>query len=55
VRSFLDTNILVYADAGDEPIKQHRSVRKIGSDAVPGCNTSQAILRTLQASSSLPA
>jgi predicted nucleic acid-binding protein len=29
VRSFLDTNILVYADAGDEPIKQQRALSLI--------------------------
>jgi predicted nucleic acid-binding protein len=30
VRSFLDTNVLVYADAGDEPIKQARAISLIG-------------------------
>ena len=29
MRSFLDTNILVYADAGDEPIKQQRALSLI--------------------------
>jgi predicted nucleic acid-binding protein len=26
VRSFIDTNVLVYADAGDEPARQHRAL-----------------------------
>jgi predicted nucleic acid-binding protein len=30
VRSFLDTNLLVYADAGDEPTKQQRALALIG-------------------------
>jgi predicted nucleic acid-binding protein len=30
VRSFLDTNVLVYADAGDEPVKQQRALALIG-------------------------
>lgn len=30
MRSFLDTNILVYADAGDEPVKQQRALSLIG-------------------------
>jgi predicted nucleic acid-binding protein len=30
VRSFLDTNLLVYADAGDEPVKQSRALALIG-------------------------
>jgi predicted nucleic acid-binding protein len=29
VRSFLDTNVLVYADAGDEPAKQARAIALI--------------------------
>ena len=29
MRSFLDTSILVYADAGDEPIKQQRALALI--------------------------
>jgi predicted nucleic acid-binding protein len=30
VRSFLATNVLVYADAGDEPVKQGRALSLIG-------------------------
>lgn len=30
MRSFLDTNVLVYADAGDEPLKQQKAVSLIG-------------------------
>jgi predicted nucleic acid-binding protein len=29
VRSFFDTNLLVYADAADEPAKQHRAIHLI--------------------------
>lgn len=29
MRSFIDTNVLVYADAGDEPTKQARAVARI--------------------------
>jgi predicted nucleic acid-binding protein len=29
MRSFIDTNVLVYADAGDEPVKQARAVALI--------------------------
>jgi len=29
VRSFIDTNVLVYADAGDEPVKQQRALSLI--------------------------
>jgi predicted nucleic acid-binding protein len=31
VRSFLDTNVLVYADAGDEPAKQGRALTLISA------------------------
>jgi len=31
VRSLLDTNLLVYADAADEPVKQRRAVELIAS------------------------
>lgn len=36
VRSFLDTNILVYADAGDEPDKQERALALIRELRVDG-------------------
>lgn len=36
VRSFLDTNILVYADAGDEPVKQDRALSLIGEKRLSG-------------------
>lgn len=29
MRSFIDTNILIYADASDEPVKQRRAIRLI--------------------------
>lgn len=31
MRSLLDTNVLVYADSGDEPIKQERAIALISS------------------------
>lgn len=31
MRSLLDTNLLVYADAADEPVKQRRSIQQITS------------------------
>ena len=36
MRSFLDTNILVYADAGDEPIKQRRALSLISEHRQAG-------------------
>jgi predicted nucleic acid-binding protein len=36
VRSFLDTNVLVYADAGDEPAKQSRAVELISQHRLAG-------------------
>ena len=36
MRSFLDTNILVYADAGDEPIKQQRALSLITEHRLAG-------------------
>ena len=36
MRSFLDTNILVYADAGDEPAKQARAVQLISHERLAG-------------------
>jgi predicted nucleic acid-binding protein len=36
VRSFLDTNILVYADAGDEPAKQERALSLISEHRSAG-------------------
>lgn len=36
VRSFIDTNILVYADANDEPEKQARAVKLIGQARLSG-------------------
>ena len=36
MRSFLDTNILVYADAGDEPIKQRRALSLISEQRQAG-------------------
>lgn len=36
MRSFLDTNILVYADAGDEPTKQARALSVIGAHRLAG-------------------
>jgi predicted nucleic acid-binding protein len=36
VRSFLDTNILVYADAGDEPAKQARALSLISEHRLAG-------------------
>jgi predicted nucleic acid-binding protein len=34
VRSFLDTNVLVYADAGDEPVKQEHALSLISEHRV---------------------
>jgi predicted nucleic acid-binding protein len=42
VRSLLDTNLLVYADAGDEPAKQRRAVQLITSLRQAG----QAVIST---------
>lgn len=36
MRSFLDTNILVYADAGDEAVKQERALSLIGEKRLAG-------------------
>ena len=36
MRSFFDTNILVYADAGDEVIKQRRALALIGEHRLAG-------------------
>jgi predicted nucleic acid-binding protein len=36
VRSFFDTNILVYADAGDEPVKQKRTLSLISEHRLNG-------------------
>jgi len=36
VRSFLDTNVLVYADAGDEPVKQAIALDLIGENLRTG-------------------
>jgi len=36
VRSFLDTNVLVYADAGDEPVKQERALSLISEHRLAG-------------------
>ena len=36
MRSFLDTNILVYADAGDELVKQERALSLIGEKRLTG-------------------
>jgi predicted nucleic acid-binding protein len=42
VRSLLDTNVLVYADAADDPIKQRRAVELITSLRATG----EAVLST---------
>ena len=36
MRSFLDTNVLVYADASDEPDKQARAIELIKHSRAPG-------------------
>jgi predicted nucleic acid-binding protein len=36
VRSFFDTNLLVYADAADEPAKQQRAIRLIKTHRAVG-------------------
>lgn len=36
MRSFIDTNILVYADAGDEPVKQERALRLVAAARLSG-------------------
>jgi len=36
VRSFFDTNILVYADAADEPAKQQRAIHLVKSHRAAG-------------------
>jgi predicted nucleic acid-binding protein len=36
VRSLIDTNILVYADAADEPVKQRRAIETIRSQRAAG-------------------
>jgi predicted nucleic acid-binding protein len=36
VRSFFDTNLLVYADAADEPVKQQRAVQLIKTHRAAG-------------------
>lgn len=42
MRSLLDTNVLVYADAGDEPTKQQQAIALISSLRASG----QAVLST---------
>jgi predicted nucleic acid-binding protein len=42
VRSLLDTNVLVYADAADDPVKQHRAIELITSLRASG----EAVLST---------
>lgn len=36
MRSFIDTNVLVYADAGDEPAKQQRATSLIAAARLSG-------------------
>ena len=36
MRSFFDTNLLVYADAADEPAKQHRAIQLIKTHRAAG-------------------
>ncbi len=36
MRSFFDTNVLVYADAGDEPVKQQRALTLIAEARLRG-------------------
>lgn len=36
MRSFIDTNVLVYADAGDEPAKQRRALSLIAAARLSG-------------------
>jgi predicted nucleic acid-binding protein len=36
VRSFFDTNLLVYADAADEPVKQQRAIQLIKAHRAGG-------------------
>lgn len=36
MRSFIDTNVLVYADAGDEPVKQQRAMSLIAEARLNG-------------------
>lgn len=35
-RSFIDTNVLVYADAGDDPVRQRRALEVIRAQRVAG-------------------
>ena len=42
MRSFIDTNVLIYADAGDEPLKQQRVLTLITEARLNG----QAVLST---------
>lgn len=36
MRSFLDANILIYADAGDEPARQEQALALIGAHRLAG-------------------
>ena len=36
MRSLLDTNVLVYADAADEPLKQQRAIELISATRIAG-------------------
>lgn len=36
MRSFLDTNVLIYVDAGDEPVKQQRALSLIAEARLNG-------------------